>query len=65
MVKRPGPAWVPCPGCGNYWCRLHQQHAYDCPCPAVEDWPVDPYTTGGPPLFEPTRKPKGRDDPGR
>jgi len=26
--------WRPCP-CGNYWCELHNQHAHDCPCPAL------------------------------
>lgn len=32
-----GPAWVPCPDCENYWCRAHDMHAHDCPCPAVEE----------------------------
>lgn len=37
--------WVPCPGCEDWWCRLHQMHAHDCPCPPAEDWewPVDLY----------------------
>lgn len=41
------PAWVPCPGCDDFWCVIHQQHAHDCPCPAVEEWDVDPYSAGG------------------
>jgi hypothetical protein len=44
-------AWVPCVGgCGDYWCRLHDQHAHECECPPLEEWPVllDPYTNGGP-----------------
>lgn len=42
------PAWIPCPcGCGNYVCTIHKTHAYDCGCPEIDDWKVDPYFTGG------------------
>lgn len=42
------PAWVPC-HCGDFFCRIHGVHAYDCCCPAIEDWgSIDPYTQGGP-----------------
>lgn len=28
--------WVPCPaGCENPWCELHQEHAFECPCPPI------------------------------
>lgn len=32
------PAWTECPDCGDFWCNLHGMHAYDCPCPPVDDW---------------------------
>ncbi len=34
--------WIPCPGCQDFWCRRHEMHAHDCPCPAV-----DAYEEGG------------------
>jgi hypothetical protein len=37
------PAWIPCE-CGEFWCTLHQQHVSECPCPAIDDWDIDPYT---------------------
>lgn len=43
-VSRRLPAWLPCDGCENFWCRLHQEHAYDCECPSVEEWDTDPYS---------------------
>jgi hypothetical protein len=49
-MSKPGPAWIPCPEhCGEYWCRIHNRHAFDCDCPCIEDWTCDPYVTGGPP----------------
>ena len=38
-----GPIWAPCV-CGEFWCREHDQHAHDCPCPPIEDWASDPYS---------------------
>lgn len=39
--------WEPCPGgCGDYYCTQHDMHAYDCPCPVLEDLigsGIDPY----------------------
>lgn len=32
------PAWVTCECCDDYWCAFHQQHAYDCACPGIDDW---------------------------
>ena len=43
---RQDPAWVPCTDCDEFWCNVHEQHAFDCPCPPIEDWTCDPYTTG-------------------
>jgi len=34
--------WIKCP-CGNHWCVIHSQHAYECPCPLMEDWAISPY----------------------
>lgn len=49
----PNEAWVPCPGgCGEFWCRIHRQHAFECPCPAIEEWECDPYASGGPESVE-------------
>lgn len=39
-VTGPRP-WVPCPNCENKWCLKHEMHAYDCPCPAVGEDPVE------------------------
>ncbi len=27
--------WVPCLCCENPWCSVHDQHAFECPCPPV------------------------------
>jgi len=45
----PGPAWVKCPLCAEWLCRLHKQHVSECACPPIEEWAVDPYHSGGPP----------------
>lgn len=47
MVIESGPAWIPCPDCDEYLCTIHECHACDCDCPSVDEWPVDPYSTGG------------------
>ena len=31
------PLWIPCPECENFWCTMHQIHAHDCICPAIEE----------------------------
>lgn len=48
-------AWVRCPHCENYWCRIHDRHAFECDCPPVEEWSVDPYSEGGPDDNDPTK----------
>ncbi len=43
-IKR--PRWIKCPCCDDYWCQLHQLHAYDCECLPVDDLAqtgVDPF----------------------
>lgn len=45
----PGPAWIPCSDCDEFWCAIHNKHVADCPCPPIEAWvrrKIDPYTTG-------------------
>lgn len=39
------PIWEPCHDCEEYVCNIHNEHAADCPCPGIDDWNVDPYTT--------------------
>jgi hypothetical protein len=45
--KRVYPAWVKCPSCEDFYCSIHNCHAYDCSCPAIEKWKKDPYSVGG------------------
>lgn len=44
------PAWVPCPCCEEFLCTIRRCHAHECDCPPIEEWEVDPYTSGGSPL---------------
>lgn len=38
------PCWIPCPHCDEFWCTIHNQHAFECPCPPIEDWgEANPY----------------------
>lgn len=42
-------AWVPCNSCDDYICRIHAKHAFECPCPAIDEWAehgMSPYETG-------------------
>jgi len=36
-------AWVRCEMCEDFNCTIHGMHAYDCPCPPIEEWSEDPY----------------------
>jgi len=36
------PAWVPC-ACGEFWCRIHGMHVFECDCLPIEQWEGDPY----------------------
>jgi hypothetical protein len=29
--------WIVCDLCEDYWCTLHEKHAYDCDCPSLEE----------------------------
>jgi len=40
--------WVPCEDCEEFWCLLHCEHAFSCPCPPVDELGFDPYSEGGP-----------------
>jgi hypothetical protein len=46
--------WVKCRHCENYWCLIHSQHVWDCPCPPIEAWNDSPY--------EPAPEPEERAD---
>lgn len=47
---RSKPAWVPCDCCESHWCNRHGKHAYECPCPPVEEWELSPYVVHPPSL---------------
>ena len=36
-------AWIRCPDCEECWCTIHKMHAFECPCPPIEEWKTDPY----------------------
>ncbi len=48
------PAWVPCNCCDEFWCSIHSLHAFECDCPEIDEWDVDPYSTGGQPIGQTT-----------
>jgi len=35
--------WTRCECCEDFWCNIHDQHAYDCDCPPIDEWETDPY----------------------
>jgi hypothetical protein len=36
--------WVKCEGgCGDYWCLIHEKHAFECECPTIDCWETSPY----------------------
>ena len=35
--------WVKCKDCDEWWCNLHGKHVFECACPAIEYWNVNPY----------------------
>ncbi len=39
----PLAAWTECACCEDYWCNVHDEHAYDCDCPPLDEWETDPY----------------------
>ena len=43
MAKLNKAPWAPCNCCDDYMCSIHQEHVYDCECPPLEEWTVDPY----------------------
>lgn len=42
------PPWTRCACCEDYWCHVHDEHVWECSCPALEIWaeadlsPYDP-----------------------
>ena len=47
-TDRSGGAWVRCAHCGEWFCIIHELHTYDCDCPPVEEWSIDPYIADDP-----------------
>lgn len=41
--QRPYPAWEPCCCCDEFWCNVHDCHAFECECPLIDEWTSDPY----------------------
>ena len=37
------PAWLPCECCEEFLCTICGDHAWNCPCPPVEEWQSGPY----------------------
>ena len=38
--------WVKCDCCEDFLCNIHGGHAFECPCPAIDEWveaDFDPY----------------------
>ena len=46
------PAWTRCHFCPEWWCVIHNLHAFECPCPPIEEWEVDPYSEQPPEASE-------------
>lgn len=38
-----GPLWESCNCCDEFYCHVHQRHAWECECPEIEEWTIDPY----------------------
>ena len=41
--QRTYPAWEPCSCCDEFWCNVHDCHAFECDCPPIDEWTSDPY----------------------
>ena len=38
------PAWIKCEACDDFYCTVHHMHVYDCDCPPIDEWDIDPYS---------------------
>ena len=54
LHRHPTPVWIPCPGCPEWICTVHDCHAFECDYPPVEDWDFDPYSPVPPGVEIPT-----------
>lgn len=43
MARYALPAWEQCGCCDEFWCNIHDMHAFECDCPPIEEWNSDPY----------------------
>lgn len=41
--KAGGRCWVKCSCCEEYICGIHGTHVFECTCPPLIDWNIDPY----------------------
>lgn len=46
VAKRTRAAWEPCECCDEFVCNIHGMHAFECECPAIDEWRTDPYAYG-------------------
>lgn len=38
-AEEPLPAcWTRCTCCDDFWCNVHDEHAFDCVCPVIDVW---------------------------
>ena len=33
--------WIECDGCQDAWCMAHQEHAFECQCPSLDEFIFD------------------------
>jgi len=37
--------WIMCELCQDWYCTVHDKHAFECACPPIEEWgDSDPYS---------------------
>ena len=39
------PSWIVCIYCSEIFCTIHDLHLFECPCPPIEEWDTDPYSS--------------------
>lgn len=44
--REPKALWVRCLYCADFWCQKHGTHAFECPCPPIDELDFDPYAEG-------------------
>jgi len=45
FLRQAQPPWIPCSNCDTFLCTIHSgMHAWECPCPPIEEWTTSPYS---------------------